>query len=75
MTHYACVRPPGALRELRRDATFMADVRDTERAKVDAERMANQKRFYSELQAFESDMRSGGQGGLNPHLKKKKKLR
>lgn len=39
---------------------------------VDAERMENQRRFYSELQSFESDMRSGGQRGMNPHLKKKK---
>jgi hypothetical protein len=34
----------GALRELRKDASFMADVRDKERAKVDAERMGNEKR-------------------------------
>jgi hypothetical protein len=31
-------------------------------------------RFYSELQSFEADMRSGGQGGgMNAHLKKRKK--
>lgn len=30
-------------------------------------------RFYSELQSFEANMRSGGQGGMNPHLKKRKK--
>lgn len=39
---------------------------------VDAERMDSQRKFYSELQSFESDMRSGGQSGMNPHLKKKK---
>jgi len=63
----------GALRELRKDATFMADVRDKEKAKVDAERLGNEKRFYNELQSFEANMRSGGQGGMNPHLKKRKK--
>ncbi|KAF5835653.1 nucleolar protein 14 [Dunaliella salina] len=63
----------GALRELRKDATFMADVRDKEKAKVDTERMGNEKRFYNELQSFEANMRSGGQGGMNPHLKKRKK--
>lgn len=35
----------GALRELRKDASFMADVRDKERAKVDAERLGNEKRW------------------------------
>jgi hypothetical protein len=29
---------------VRRDAAFMAEVRDKERAKVDAERFANEKR-------------------------------
>lgn len=32
-------------------------------------------RFYSELQAQEADMRSGGQRGMNPHLKNKKQRR
>ncbi len=64
---------PGAIRELRRDATFMADQRDRERSAVDAERMASERAFYAELQRQEADMKSGGQGGMNPHLKKKKK--
>ncbi len=64
---------PGAVRELRRDASFMAGARDTERAVVDAERAASQRRFYSELQRQEADLKSGGQGGMNPHLKKGKK--
>ncbi len=63
----------GAIRELRRDAVFLASERDREKAQVDAERLDNQKRFYSELQMQEADMRSGGQKGLNPHLKKKRK--
>lgn len=61
----------GAIRELRRDAVFMADERDRETARVDSERLESQRKFYSELQRQEADMRSGGQGGMNPHLKKK----
>jgi hypothetical protein len=60
----------GALRELRKDAAFMADARDRERALVDAERTESQRRFYSELQAQAADLNSGGQGGINIHLKK-----
>ncbi len=60
------------MRELRRDAAFMATERERERGVVDAERMACQKRFYSELQSQAADLRSGGQGGMNPHLKKKR---
>eukprot|EP00798_Chlamydomonas_sp_ICE-L_P032118 gene32118-16637_t len=63
----------GAIRELRKDAAFMADTRDKERAVVDGERMDNQKRFYAELQAQAADIKSGGQAGMNPHLKNKKK--
>ncbi len=63
----------GAIRELRKDAVFMSEQRDRERAQVDKERMASQKSFYAELQRQESDMKSGGQGGMNPHLKKKGK--
>ncbi len=42
-------------------------------SQVDKERMASQKAFYAELQRQESDMKSGGQAGMNPHLKKKGK--
>lgn len=62
----------GAMRELRRDAVFMARERDRERGVVDAERLANEKQFYAELQGLDKDLRSGGQGGMNPHLKKSK---
>lgn len=61
------------MRELRKDAAFMADARDRERSVVDAERMDSQKRFYAELQAQQADLNSGGQGGLNSHLKKKRR--
>ncbi|KAG2492669.1 hypothetical protein HYH03_009084 [Edaphochlamys debaryana] len=63
----------GAIRELRRDAVFMAGERDAERQVVDAERLASERSFYSELQRQEADMRSGGQGGMNPHLRGKKR--
>jgi nucleolar protein 14 len=46
--------------------------RDAEKARVDAERLASERAFYSELQDQEADAKSGGQRGLNPHRKKKK---
>lgn len=51
----------------------MAEVRDRERSQVDAERMDSQRKFYSELQKQQADLNSGGQGGMNPHLKKRRK--
>ncbi len=60
------------MRELRKDALFMAEERDRERGQVDAERMESQKKFYSELEAQQADLNSGGQKGLNGHLKKRK---
>ncbi|WIA18434.1 hypothetical protein OEZ85_009894 [Tetradesmus obliquus] len=62
----------GAMRELRRDAVFMSAERDAEKGRVDAERLASERAFYSELQVQEADAKSGGQKGLNPHRKKKK---
>ena len=46
--------------------------RDASRAEVDAERLANERKFYAELQGQEADFKSGGQGGMNPHRKKKR---
>ncbi|CAD7704342.1 unnamed protein product [Ostreobium quekettii] len=65
----------GAARELRRDAAFMAGVRDRERAEVDGERLESERRFYRELEGLEADFRSGGQAGMNPHLAKKRDRR
>ena len=65
----------GALRELRKDAVFMATERDRERTQVDSERMDSQRKFYSELQAQAADLNSGGQAGMSPHLKKAFKRR
>ena len=62
----------GAAREMRRDGAFLASQRDADKAQVQRERLESERRFYSELQAFEGDMRSGGQGGMNQHRKKKK---
>lgn len=46
--------------------------RDAEKSQVDAERLASERAFYSELQAQEADAKSGGQRGMNPHKRKKK---
>jgi hypothetical protein len=46
--------------------------RDREKARVDAERLASERSFYSELQRQEADAKSGGQGGMNPHKKKRR---
>lgn len=67
------VQRRGAMKELRKDAVFMSRVRESERTKVDKERMESERKFYKELNAFEQDWKSGGQGGMNPHLKKKKR--
>jgi hypothetical protein len=45
--------------------------RDAERAQVDAERLASERRFYAELDAQEADFRSGGQHGMHKGRKKK----
>jgi nucleolar protein 14 len=58
----------GAARELRRDAAFMAGVRDRERAAAQGALDASARRAVSFLQAQEADAKSGGQGG---HWKKK----
>ena len=60
----------GAIRELRKDAAFMAAVRDQEKARLQARLDNSAKRAISFLQQQESDFKSGGQGGM---WKKKKK--
>jgi hypothetical protein len=45
--------------------------RDAEKSRVNAERLASERSFYSELQRQEADSKSGGQRGMNPHKKKK----
>ncbi|GMH41342.1 hypothetical protein BSKO_09252 [Bryopsis sp. KO-2023] len=63
----------GAMKELRKDAVFMSRVRDVEKERLDKERAESEKRFYKELRAFEDDMKSGGQKGMNPHLKTRRR--
>ena len=60
----------GAIRELRKDAAFMAGVRDREKHNLQARLDNSAKRAISFLQQQESDFKSGGQGGM---WKKKKK--
>lgn len=63
------------MRELRRDGAFLAAEREAEKSVVDGERLDSQRKFYAELQNQQSDLRSGGQGGMNPHLQNKKARR
>jgi len=60
----------GAIRELRRDASFMADVRDREKEKKQGELDGSARRAMAFLQQQEADFKSGGQGGM---WKKKKR--
>ena len=60
----------GAMRELRKDAAFLADVAETGKAAVRAERRGAVRRDTAWLQSLEADMKSGGQGGM---WKKKRK--
>lgn len=59
----------GAIRELRKDAVFMAGVRDQEKHRLQTRLDNSAKRAMSFLQQQESDFKSGGQGGM---WKKKK---
>lgn len=63
----------GAMRELRKDAVFMAGVRDREKAAKQAELDQSARRAISFLQRQEADFKSGGQGGLWKKGKKGKK--
>jgi len=60
----------GAIRELRKDAAFMAGVRDEEKQKLHARLDTSAKRAMSFLQQQQADFRSGGQQGM---WKKKRK--
>lgn len=60
----------GAIRELRKDAAFMAGVRDYEKRNLQNRLDTSAKRAISFLQQQESDFKSGGQQGM---WKKKKK--
>ena len=46
-------------------------MRDKDKAQVDSERLASERRFYAELQGQEADMKSGGQGGMYKGKRKK----
>ena len=59
----------GAVRELRRDAAFMAGVRDKEKTSLQADLDATARRAKAFLQEQAADAKSGGQGG---HWKKRK---
>ena len=54
----------GAMRELRKDAVFLSDEKDKEKAQAKAERAGAYQKAMSFLQQQESDFKSGGQGGM-----------
>lgn len=54
----------GAMRELRKDAVFLSDEKDKEKAQAKAERAGAFQKNMSFLQQQESDFKSGGQGGM-----------
>jgi len=58
-----------------RDAAFMGEVKRKERDRAGAARDKTQKKAIAFLQQQESDFKSGGQGGMNPHKSKKRKQR
>jgi nucleolar protein 14 len=51
----------------------MAEVKRKEKQRAATARDKTQKRAIAFLEQQESDFKSGGQGGMNPHLKKKRK--
>ena len=60
----------GAIRELRKDASFMANVKDQEKSKLHARLENSAKRAMSFLEQQQADFKSGGQQGM---WKKKKR--
>ena len=60
----------GAIRELRKDASFMANVKDQEKSKLHARLENSAKRAMSFLEQQQADYKSGGQQGM---WKKKKR--
>ena len=61
----------GAIRELRKDATFMANVRDQEKNKLHTRLENSAKRAMSFLEQQQADFKSGGQQGMWKKSKKR----
>lgn len=59
-------------RELAADSLFMGEVRRQRKVQTANARDVKAKRAIAFLEQQESDFKSGGQGGMNPHKKKKK---
>lgn len=59
-------------RELTADSAFMGEVRRKEKVRTANARDVKAKRAIAFLEQQESDFKSGGQSGMNPHKKKKK---
>jgi hypothetical protein len=60
-------------RELTKDSAFIGEVRWQEKQREANARDKKQKRAIAFLEQQESDFKSGGQGGMNPHKKRKRK--
>lgn len=54
----------GAIRELRKDATYLGEQRDFERDAEEKERKRNLRGNTAWIAKLEQDFRSGGQGGM-----------
>lgn len=61
------------MRELRKDAVFLSDEKEKEKAQVQAERAGAYQKAVSFLQQQEADFKSGGQGGMWKKGKKGKR--
>ena len=59
------------MRELRKDARFLAEERARAVARNDASREASQRAALTFLQQQQADFRSGGQGGMAKGLRRK----
>jgi nucleolar protein 14 len=62
-------------REVTRDAVFMGVERRKEKERAASARDKTQKRAIAFLEQQEADMKSGGQAGMNPHLRQKRLAR
>jgi nucleolar protein 14 len=59
-------------REITRDAAFMGEEKRKEKERAKNARDKTQKRAIAFLEQQEADAKSGGQAGMNPHLKQKR---
>ena len=61
------------MRELRKDAVFLSEEKDKERAQTKADRHAAYQKAVTFLQQSEADFKSGGMGGMWKGKKSKRR--